>query len=249
MMGLKEYFKGSKEKARETFKEKDKEKKRDKNIYDAVKSFERDRADIMKKSLRQTRLMLGGAVLMCALLAVAIMSMMPLKTVEPFLIRVDSTTGYTDKLTPFAADTFKYNETVSRYFLTRFVENREGYEWYTVQSMHDTVELMAGSSVFKEYKNMMTGQFSPLTKLKKNNKIMVRVKSVTFLEEDLAQVRFVKAITDNDGKPATGYVPTEWIGTVKFEYEPDRAATEAQRQINPFGLTVVSYRADPEAGK
>lgn len=49
---------------------------------------------------------------------------------------------------------------------------------------------------------MIHGPLSPLYKLKKSYKILVRVQSITFLDENTVQGRFVKAITDPDGKPA-----------------------------------------------
>ncbi|HFO3706276.1 TPA: type IV secretion system protein [Escherichia coli] len=61
--------------------------------------------------------------------------------------------------------------------------------------------------------------------------------------------RLVKAITDPDGKPAPGYTPTQWIATIKFVWAKDKITTEAERQINPFGLDVLSYRIDPEVVK
>lgn len=245
-MELKTYFNQSKVEARKTPGEKEKDKKQEKTIFDAVKDFERNRDAELKKSLKTTRLMLAASVITSVALAVAVSVMSPLKSVEPFLLRVDNATGHVDTVKPYSQTSGTWDETVSRYFLTRFVENREGYEWFSIQNMLDSVELMASSPVFNEYKNMIYGDFSPLTKLKKNNKILVRVESVTFLDDSTAQVRFVKAITDPDGKPTPGYTPTKWLATLKFDYDKDKIKTEAQRQINPFGLDVLSYRVDAE---
>lgn len=247
-MGLTKFFRQSKSIAKKSAGEKQADKKKEKNVFAAVKNFERDRGEELKKSLKNTRLILCGSMLANVALAVALSALSPLKSVEPFVLRVDTTTGYVDTVRPYNMANETYDETVSRYFLTRFVENRESYEWNTVQSMFDTVELMSSGSVFAEYKNMMYGKFSPVTKLKQNNKILVRVQSVTFLESDLAQVRFIKAISDLDGKPASGYTPTQWIATVKFDYTRE-IKTEAQRQVNPFGLNVLTYRVDPEVSK
>ncbi|SPW93595.1 conjugal transfer protein TraG [Escherichia coli] len=49
--------------------------------------------------------------------------------------------------------------------------------------MLNTVELMSSSQVFAEYNNMIHGPLSPLYKLKKSYKILVRVQSITFLDE------------------------------------------------------------------
>ncbi|EIU9113116.1 type IV secretion system protein [Salmonella enterica] len=248
-MGLKKYFRQSKQEARKTPGEKEQDKKLEKSVFNAAKEMARDRDAELKKSLRSTRV---GFVLSAGaniVLAVAIACMAPLKSVEPFLLRVDNSTGYTDVVRPFNQTGDTFDEAVSRYFLTQFIENREGYEWYTIQNMLDTVELMSSSAVFNEYKNMIYGPLSPLNKLKKNNKIMVRVKAITFLDDHTAQGRFVKAITDPDGRPTPGYTPTQWIATIKFDFDKSKVKTEADRQINPFGLNVLSYRVDPEVVK
>ncbi|PAV06570.1 hypothetical protein CBG25_05560 [Arsenophonus sp. ENCA] len=243
------FFEQSKKIASKNAKEKEQDKQTEKRIFAAVKAFEHDRSTEFKKSLKTTRLLLGGASLLCVLLGVAIACLAPLKRVEPFLLRVDNASGYVDVVKPFTTETVMYDEIISRFFLSRFVSNREAYDWFTIQNMSDNVELMASNAVFSEYNNMITGDFSPLKKLKKANRILVRVKSVTFLDENTAQVRFVKAITDNDGKPTTGYVPTSWIATIKFIYNGKKIKTELQRQINPFGLEVLSYQVDPEVSK
>lgn len=248
-MGLKEYFKKSKAEARKTPAQKEIDKKIEKNVLDAAKEFARDRDNELKRSLRITRFALFFSSASAAAMAVALAVMAPLKTTEPFLLRVDKTTGYTDVITPFSQDSGTYDEAVSRYFLTRYLENREGYDWYTIQNMLNTVELMSSSAVFAEYNNMIHGPLSPLYKLKKSYKILVRVQSITFLDENTAQGRLVKAITDPDGKPAPGYTPTQWIATIKFVWAKDKITTEAERQINPFGLDVLSYRIDPEVVK
>ncbi|EIZ1383898.1 type IV secretion system protein [Salmonella enterica] len=248
-MGLKNYFRQSRREARKTPGEKEQDKKLETRIFNAAKEMARDRDAELKKSLKYTRtgFVLSGMANIA--MAVAIACMVPLKSVEPFLLRVDSTTGYTDVVKPFSQTGDTFDEAVSRYFLTQFIENREGYEWYTIQNMLDTVELMSSSPVFTEYKNMIYGELSPLNKLKKSNKIMVRVKSIVFLDEHTAQGRFVKAITDPDGRPTPGYTPTQWIATIKFDFDRDKVKTEADRQINPFGLNVLSYRVDPEVVK
>ncbi|HGG5823035.1 TPA: virB8 family protein [Salmonella enterica subsp. enterica serovar Saintpaul] len=248
-MGLKEYFNQSKKEARKKPGEKEQDRKKEESVYKAAKELARDRDEELKKSLKNTRLLSLLAMGVNISLAVALACMAPLKRVDPFLLRVDSSTGYVDVVKPYDQATDTFNEAVTRYFLTRYIENRESYEWYTIQNMLDTVELMSSPPVFAEYKNMIYGDLSPLNKLKKSNKIMTRVKSIVFLDENTAQGRFVKAITDPDGKPTPGYTPTQWIATIKFDYDSSKISTEAERQINPFGMDVLTYKVDPEVVK
>ncbi|SPW93594.1 VirB8 protein [Escherichia coli] len=92
-MGLKEYFKSSKAEARKTPAQKETDKKIEKNVLDAAKEFARDRDNELKRSLRITRFALFFSSASAAAMAVALAVMAPLKTTEPFLLRVDKNNG------------------------------------------------------------------------------------------------------------------------------------------------------------
>lgn len=248
-MGLvSDYFKKSKEIAAEKPADKKKEQLQAQRIKDAVKIFESNIIEDKNKTIRlyrNTTIFLG----VCSIaLSIGIAGLAPLKTVVPFLLRVDSSTGTTDMVSPFDQKTATFEAIITRYWLARFIENREGYEWNSVQNMYDTVELMSTSSVFNEYKNYMVGDFSPVKKLGKGLKMQVRVNAITLLNSDTALIRFTKVITDADGQPVSGYTPAKWIATVTFDYSK-KIKTEGQRLINPLGFQAMSYRVDPEVIK
>lgn len=243
-----DYFKKSKEIAAEKPADKKKEIEQGKRIAEAVKIFESNLIDDKNKTIRlfrNTTIFLG----VCSVaLSMGIVGLSPLKTVEPFIFRVDNSTGSVDVVSPFDQKNATFEPIITRYWLARFIENREGYEWNSVQNMYDTVELMATSSVFNEYKNYIEGDFSPLKKLGKVLKMQVRVNAITLLNVETAQIRFTKVITDSDGQPVNGYTPAKWIATVTFDYRR-KIKTEGQRLINPLGFAAVSYRVDPEVIK
>ena len=225
-----------------------KNKATEKQIFEAVKMFETDIIESKQKKIKLlTKLTIGQGITI-VLLAGALIGLTPLKTVEPFLLRVDNTTGYVDKVSPYEVNHNSVNEAVQRYFLARFVENREGYEWFTVQTMYNFVEATANKSVFDAYKNYTLSCQSPVKVLSNKMKMLVKVNGITFLENGMAQIRFTKLIAEPDGKPATGYIPTKWIATVKYDFS-NKVKTEEQRLLNPLGLNVISYRVDAEVVK
>lgn len=229
-------------------KEKHKKNAAEKQIFEAVKVFETDIIESKQKRIKLlTKISIGQGITI-VLLAGALIGLAPLKTVEPFLLRVDSTTGYVDKVSPYDVNKNTVDEAVQRYFLARFVENREGYEWFTIQSMYDFVESTSNQSVFNAYKNYMLSDQSPVKVLSNKMKMLVKVNGITFLDDGMAQIRFTKMIAEPDGKAAAGYIPTKWIATVKFDFSK-KVKTEEQRLLNPLGLNVISYRVDAEVIK
>lgn len=245
-----EYFKESIEQAVETQSVQKKGKQVEESIYKAVREFEEDIINSKDKRITQQNRIIIGCIFILVLMGVALASLAPLKTAVPYLLRVDSTTGYVDKVEPYSNSGETVDESVIRYFIARFIENREGYEWYTVQEMYDFVELSSNKSVFDDYSGYMLSDYSPVKKLSDKHKMQVKVNGITFLGDAMgtAQVRFTKLISNNDGSMATGYVPTSWIATIKFDFgNPPKK--EAQRLVNPMGLRVYSYRVDSEVIK
>ncbi|WP_258086630.1 virB8 family protein [Xenorhabdus bovienii] len=225
------------------------EKKQTQQVFQAVKMFETNIIESKNQRIKWLGRLSGFLGVAVVALAIAIASLAPLKSVIPFLLRVDSTTGYVDKLEPYSTETATVDESVTRYFLARFVENREGYDWYTIQSMYDFVESTSDRAIFEAYKSYMVNEeLSPLKRLANRSKIQVKVNGITFLNDSTAQIRFTKMISDLDGKPAVGFKPSKWIATVTFDLSK-KINTEQARLINPLGLSVTSYRVDAEVIK
>src|SRR6202040_3662245 len=96
-------------------------------------SWDADRVAMQRKSARQAW-WVAGAGWICALtLGDAIMLLMPLKRVEPFVIRVDNTTGLVD-VVPVDVGNTPMPEAVTRYFLDHYVTVCERFNFSTAES-------------------------------------------------------------------------------------------------------------------
>ncbi|ECL7789980.1 TPA: virB8 family protein [Escherichia coli] len=242
---MKKYFSRTKKEAAKKMIE---VKKENQPFYDAVKQFEKNEiATVQSKAKLLTRLCVAEFVVI-GLLGAGIAALAPLKTAVPYVIRVDNSTGYTDVVPQINNAKESYQEVETKYFLSQFVINYESYEWQTIQQMMDTVKVMSASKVFSQYNTAIRADSSPLNVLKDNYKMRVKIKSVTMLKPDVAQVRFSKMILDSSGKPAPEYRMTDWIATIAFDFNK-KIETEEQRLINPLGFQALSYRVDPEAMK
>jgi type IV secretion system protein VirB8 len=208
-------------------------------------------ADRFAQSRRTTRLALGvaGAGWVAVLgLSIALVLLMPLKHVEPFVVRVDNATGIVD-VVPVYHGTAGVQEAVTRYLLTHYVTICERFNFSTAESdyeecgaFHTALRNQAWYALWNP-----TNPASPLNTYKDGTTVRAQVSSVSFFKRssgvtDLAQVRYVKA------KRAAGSANeemTHWIATLQYAYV-DPSTDAKIRGWNPLGFKVVDFRPEPE---
>jgi type IV secretion system protein VirB8 len=101
--------------------------------FDEAASWDRDRVAMQRRSARLAWWVAGaGWIATLALVAVLVM-LMPLKRVEPFVIRVDNASGMVD-VVPVYVGQEAMPEMVSRYFLTHYVTVCERFNFPTAES-------------------------------------------------------------------------------------------------------------------
>ncbi|AIW17509.1 virB8 family protein [Vibrio tubiashii] len=220
-----------------------------KSLIEQKMKFEEDRVELAKSDAKKAWKVAAGFGVVAILSIGAVIGLTPLKTVVPVMILVDSLTGQTkiiDSLEDSKA--VSYGEILDKYWTKQFVIYYNSYDWKTVQSNYNAVELMSDKSVFTPYSKMMQGKKSPVEILGDTNSINIKVTSITFLpssQEDnmVAQVSFVRDVVDGNGVTAQKYKPTSWEATLTFDYLTD-ITTEEERLINPLAYRVTSYRED-----
>ncbi|HEY6454819.1 MAG TPA: type IV secretion system protein [Steroidobacteraceae bacterium] len=214
-------------------------------------SWETDRTAQWHASARIWR-RVAAAGWACALgVTVAIVVMMPLKRVVPYVIRVDSSTGIVDVVPEYDARV-RPSEVVTRYLLTHYVSVCQRFNFAMAQS--DYTECGAFQSGrrnelwYAQWKR--SNPESPLNLYKDGSVVQVSVTSVTFLkgidrEPGLAQVRYLRRI-----QPAGDAAEqiSHWIASIRYEYvQPAKDAR--QRTMNPLGFRIVDFRAEQEAAQ
>src|SRR6202034_2622548 len=96
-------------------------------------SWDADRAVMQRRSARIGWVFAGAGWLCAVIVALALMLLMPLKRVEPFVIRVDNTTGLVD-VVPVYVGQEAIREAVTRYFLDHYVTVCERFNFATAES-------------------------------------------------------------------------------------------------------------------
>lgn len=211
-------------------------------------SWDADRAAQAQRSARLAWV-IAAAALLAALCAMgAVMMLSPLKRVEPFVIRVDNTTGLVD-VVPIYTGTAGLQESVTRYLLRHYVFVCERFNFATAESDYEECGAFNSAALNQQWARTwaVSNPQSPLNQYKDGTVVRARVVAITFLPrangtEDLAQVRYVTTRQTADGAEEQ---PTHWVATVQYAYAKPSSDLSA-RQWNPLGLRILEFRKEPE---
>jgi type IV secretion system protein VirB8 len=205
-------------------------------------------AQDQNQSLRSSR-KTAWIVALCALLvalgeAVALMLLMPLKTVVPYTLLVDRQTGYVQALSPLNADRIAPDSALTQSFLVQYVIAREGFDRATVQTEYRKVALWSADGARSSYVSeiQVANPQSPLVRLPPGATITARVRSVSPLGGNSALVRFE---TVEQGRNASTLAPRSWVAVISYRYSNAPMSIE-DRFINPLGFQVTRYRRNAE---
>ncbi|WP_255358770.1 virB8 family protein [Snodgrassella sp. CFCC 13594] len=117
----------------------------------AAKSFEKAEIDTVRRNSKIAWKIAGACLLLTGLAVGAVAGLTPLKTVEPFVVRVDNNTGATDIVTTIKASQNTYGEVIDKYWLAQYIRYREGYDWQTIQDSYDATMLLSAPSIQAEF--------------------------------------------------------------------------------------------------
>lgn len=186
---------------------------------------------------------------LCAIACtVALALLMPLKRVEPYLIRVNDTTGVVD-VVPMYTGHASLGEAVTRYFLTHYIAVCERFDYAMAESDYEECGAFNSPRLNQALyaKWSQANPKSPLNVHKDGSSETVRIESVSFFKRargasDLAQVRFARMEHEGDGAP--GRV-THWIASIEYRFgaPPEDPRTRAW---NPLGFEVLDLGIEPE---
>lgn len=210
-----------------------------------ARRFDQDRLLTARRSTQLAWSVASVASIIACAGVVAVAALAPLKSVEPFVIRVDQATGVPEVMTALTDGQEEYDEAVTKYFLALYVRTREGYSYAARSVIFDHVQILSGpeeQAEFSEYYNASNPD-SPQYVFGKKTKAEVEIRSVSFLDDGLAQVRFYR-ITRNEDDDVERR--SQWVATLTYTFDGQAEISAQDRMINPLGFIVTDYRADPE---
>ncbi|EJF76227.1 virB8 family protein [Bartonella alsatica] len=216
----------------------------DKYVKEA-RSFDIDRMHGMRLQMKIAMILTVLFGLIIIALALAVAALTPLKTVEPFVIRVDNSTGIVETVSALKESPNNYDEAITRYFASKYVRAREGFLASEAENNFRLISLLSSPGEQNRFAKWYAGNNpeSPQN-IYQNMIVTVTIKSISFLSNDLIQVRYYKTIKEPNGKESISH----WVSILNFSYINAQISTD-DRLINPLGFQVSEYRSDPEVIK
>lgn len=211
--------------------------------------------DMLNKSNKRAWIVAFCFTSVAVLEGFALLALMPLKTVEPFVIRVDNNTGYTDVVSTLTNTQGEIEETaqesLDKFFLGQYIRHREGYQWETRDYDRNLVGLMSDTVMQQHYGEYTDPRNTnaPVNLYRDTAEVKIKVTGVNFLTTQklkgqslvTAMVRYTKQIEQKGERSLL----THWVATVTYGYM-NAVMSVSDRQINPLGFQVVKYRNDQE---
>jgi len=215
----------------------------DKRYYQQGATWE----DEIHRNLRRSRTLawiVAFVSLAIALLSVStLVLILPLRQYEPYVVEVDKTTGYLEIARALTPGGLASDEAVTTANIVRYIRARETYDPHLLKVNFDLASLLSADAAVQD----LVHDFSPSNprSLDKVNgadtTISVTVKSVSFLNNQTASVRFS---TENS---RNGQIrQNHWVSVLRFRYTTKPMRNE-YRFDNPLGFEVVTYRRDQES--
>ena len=222
-----------------------------KEYFAEASRWELDRSALLRQSARRAWRVALAATALAAISSAAVATLAPLKRVDPFVIRVDASTGVVD-VVPTYAGTAELPESVTRHLVTHYVLQRERYIPAIAESDYEQVGAYHSATMNQQWAAAWsrTNPESPLNRFVDGSRVTVQVKSVSFLKQgrggaEVLQVRFLTATQRSIG---AGEEVAHFVATLQAAYGPPSVDIRL-RALNPLGFKVLEYRREPEVGE
>ena len=196
------------------------------------------------------------ALLGTAFAVLAVYNLAPLKSVEPYLLKIDEKSGIVQKVEPVQRNEYAANESVDKYFVSKYIMARESYNPSILRFNYNMVRVMSTPEVFYIFRNMVdpANPESAAALLKSVGVRDVKFKSISYIQNPpinnraaevtptkIMQARFI----GTNRLPNASAEQIHFIATVSFEYAILNL-TDEEQLINPLGFTVTNYQVQRE---
>ena len=196
------------------------------------------------------------ALIGAAFSVMAVYNLAPLKSVEPYLLKIDEKSGIVQKVEPVQRNQYAANESVDKYFVSKYIMAREGYNPSILRFSYNQVRVMSTPEVFYIFRNMVdpANPDSPAALLKSVGVRDIKFKSMSYIQnpaiknkkQEVTPTKIIQArFIATNRLPNAAPQAIHYIATVAFEYAILNL-TDEEQLINPLGFTVTSYQVQKE---
>ncbi len=214
------------------------------DYYAAARSWSEGQASVAARETRIAWRVAAGAGVIALLLALALAFLVPLKTVQPYVLTVDRQTGAVEPALTVQSGRLSQNEAVIQAQLAGYVIARETFDATDLAQKYRRVQIMSSRPVAAAYVAQMaaTNPESPLRSLSRGDTVAINVRSVSLINDGAALVRYTAtrgALGGGVGRP------TNYVSAISFGFN-GRPLRQSDRFDNPLGFQVTRYRRDAE---
>ncbi|EMW0129245.1 type IV secretion system protein [Campylobacter jejuni] len=216
-----------------------------KNDFNSAMDYEASFRYLIDKSNKRAWLIAFVSIFIAIISIVAVVLLTPLKTIEPYVIRVDNTTGMVDILTMLDEKEISSNEALDKYFISQYVKAREGYYYDLLNQDYLLTQLMSSEKVANEYRAWYEGENARDQILKNSNEVNVQILSIVLGNSNGVKTSTIRAKIITKNLNTRGLSESTKVITLSYDYILAKASEE-NRILNPLGFKVTNYRIDEE---
>jgi len=207
--------------------------------YDSARSY------LIEQSNKRAWMITYVCFGLIVLLSLAIILMMPLKSTELAVIKVDKN-GFVEVATQLDEEIISTSEALDKSFIGRYVKLREQYYYETLNKDFETVQMFSSPKVSQSYLNtMLDKQTGKANVLQDNKELEVKILSIVLHnkdEENIATIRIETSLREKNSNNVQSEIK---VITLTYEYL-NMKQNATLRLENPLGFIVNSYRVDEE---
>ncbi|MBM7073744.1 Type IV secretory pathway component [Shewanella sp. 202IG2-18] len=228
-----------------------------KQYFKEARGWDAELSHRIKRSEQRAWRCVALLTVIALLQGIGLVVLLPLKSIEPFVIRVDNNTGLVDVVSTLASHgqvKVKAQEAMDKYWLTQYLRHRESYQWQTRAYDRNLIGIMSTESVQLDYgaqTDPKTNPQAPISRYGQNAQVRVHIQATSFIDDETingeqhktALIRYSKQIK----RLGEHHPLTHWVATITFVYRNSPMKLE-DRRLNPLGFQVLSYRNDQASG-
>jgi type IV secretion system protein VirB8 len=207
-----------------------------------AQTFDGLRVDAAVRSRKRAWLIAGLQSVIALASWVAIVCMLPLRTVELRVFRVDASSGVVELVSPLVGPQ-TYTEAVNKYWARNYVEMREGFLYEQAAANFDRIALMSDSREQTRFRDhyALANPKSPVNVYGRDAVARIEVRSISMLSPNVFLIRFTRTVERQNEKK-----PSNYMATLTFQFA-EAPESVAQQWLNPIGFQVTEYTISAEA--
>lgn len=222
-------------------------KKHTDEVLSSVKSVKNWYTEQYEKAIVQRNILFVLILIFFILVVVSIIAISNIstsKTFEPFVIQIDETTGSAVIVNPVQNDVLLSNESLSQYFIKKYITARETYNKVDFENYaRQVIRLLSSQNIYSQYLSYIRiPDNDPLQKYAEKNSTIIKIKSWSKLDSTTSTKYLVRfSLLETGGNKLV----FNKIAVVEYKYVP-MDLKEDERDINPIGFQITGYRVDDD---